>query len=75
MFLIAWIIGINLTLPQFIAAAPFSFSASAQAAAWIAPIIGAFIGEFWGHWFNDWIQRKYIEAHNGRFRAETRKLF
>lgn len=72
MVLVAWVIGLNLTLPQFIAASPYTFSASGQAAAWLAPMIGAFIGGAWGHFFNDWLANRYIKSHNGRFVPETR---
>lgn len=72
MVLVAWIIGINLTLPQFISAPPYSFSAPASAAAWVSPMIGAFIGGAWGNFFNDWLANRYIRTHNGRWIPETR---
>jgi len=74
MVLVAWIIGINLTLPQFIAAPPYTFSAPAAAAAWLAPMLGAFLGGAWGHFFNDWLANRYIRTHDGRFKAEIRLL-
>jgi len=72
MVLVAWVIGVNITITQLILPPPYSFSRSAAAASWIAPMIGAFIGEIWGHWFNDWLQQRYITRHNGIYVLENR---
>jgi MFS family permease len=72
MVLVAWVIGVNTTVTQLILPPPYSFSASALAASWVAPMIGAIIGGFWGDWFNDWLQDRYIRTHTGMYVVENR---
>ncbi|KYG42270.1 hypothetical protein M433DRAFT_7279 [Acidomyces richmondensis BFW] len=58
--LVAWVIGINTTITKLILPPPYTFSRSAAAASWLAPMIGALISEIWGHWFDEWLQHRYI---------------
>jgi MFS family permease len=72
MVLVAWVIGVNTTVSQLVLPPPYSFSPSALAASWIAPMIGAVIGGLWGDWFNSWLQARYIRTHAGVYVVENR---
>jgi MFS family permease len=72
MVLVAWVIGVNTTVSQLVLPPPYSFSASALAASWMAPMIGAVIGGLWGDWFNGWLQARYIRTHAGVYVLENR---
>ena len=72
MVFLTWIIGVNTTISQIVLPPPYSFSTTAEAASWIAPMVGAVIGELWGDWFNDWLFRRYIRRHNGLYTIENR---
>ena len=72
MVLVAWVIGVNTTLTQLVLPPPYSFSASALAASWVAPMIGAVFGGLWGDWFNSWLQTRYIRTHAGIYVLENR---
>jgi MFS family permease len=72
MVLVAWVIGVNTTVSQLVLPPPYSFSASALAASWVAPMIGAVIGGLWGDWFNSWLQARYIRTHSGVYVLENR---
>lgn len=67
-----WVIAINFSIPQYVAAPPFSFSLAAQAWMWLAPLVGACLGQAWGHFLNDFIQRRYIRKNNGKWILEHR---
>lgn len=72
MVLVAWVIGVNTTVSQLVLPPPYSFSPSALAASWVAPMIGAVIGGLWGDWFNSWLQTRYIRTHAGVYVVENR---
>lgn len=72
MVLVAWVIGVNVTVSQLVTPPPYSFSFSEQALSWLAPMIGAILGEIWGHWFNQWLQNSYIRKHEGTYVLENR---
>jgi hypothetical protein len=72
MVLVAWVIGVNTTVSQFTTPPPYSFSGTAAACSWLAPLIGAIIGECWGHWFNDFLCNQYVKRHNGIYVLENR---
>jgi MFS family permease len=72
MVLVAWVIGVNVTISLLVSPPPWAWGFERQALSWLAPLIGAIIGEFWGHWFNDFLQRSYIRRHNGLYVLENR---
>lgn len=72
MVLIAWVIGVNVTVSQLVTPPPYAFTFSEQALSWLAPMIGAVVGECWGHWFNQWLQDSYIRKHGGTYVLENR---
>jgi MFS family permease len=72
MVLVAWVIGVNTTVSQLVLPPLYSFSATALAASWVAPMIGAVIGGLWGDWFNSWLQARYIRIHAGAYVVENR---
>lgn len=72
MVLVAWVIGVNVTISLLVSPPPYAWSFQKQALSWLAPLIGACIGEIWGHWFNDFLQRSYIRRHNGIYVLENR---
>lgn len=72
MVLVAWAIGVNVTISLIVTPPPYAWSFQKQALSWLAPLIGAIIAETWGHWFNDYLQRSYIRKHNGLYVLENR---
>jgi MFS family permease len=72
MVLVAWVIGVNTTVSQLVLPPLHSFSATALAASWVAPMIGAVIDGLWGDWFNSWLQARYIRIHAGAYVVENR---
>ena len=67
-----WSIGLVNTFSRFTTAPPYSFSATAVALFYFAPIIGSVLGDVWGHWFNDYLSDRYIRKHNGIYHPEAR---
>lgn len=67
MVLVAWVIGVNVTINQLVTPPPYAWSFSTQALSWIAPMLGALIGEIWGHWLvrDISIHYKNIISHIG----------
>ncbi|KAF2235849.1 MFS transporter [Viridothelium virens] len=72
MVLVAWVIGINTTISLLVVPPPYSFSPSAEAVSWVAPMIGAGLGELWGYWFNDFLLRRHLRTHEGSYTVENR---
>ena len=72
MVLVAWVIGVNTTVSQLVLPPPYSFSPTALAASWVAPMIGAVIGGLWGHGVPSWRQSRYIRTHAGVYVVENR---
>jgi len=72
MILVAWVIGINSTITQFLAPPPYSFSERAIALSYFAPMIGSVVGEFWSNWLQDYLSNSYIRRHAGSFNLEHR---
>ena len=67
-----WSIGLVNTITQFETPAPYSFSSTAIALFYFAPIIGSVVGDLWGHFFNDFLSNRYIRKHDGLYEPEAR---
>lgn len=67
-----WVIGIVTTISQFVLPPPYSFSPTAFALLFLAPMIGTGLAEGWGHWFGIFWFRRHIAHNGGRYRPEIR---
>ena len=67
-----WSIGLVNTIGQFITPPPYSFSNTAIALLYLAPVIGSITGDVWGHFFNDFLSNHYIRQNDGLYEPEAR---